>query len=102
MARNRGQPDLEADYEVETKPVMSRDASSNVKQKKRSIQRSQPRTPIKGTAEAVEISDTSDEELLTLRVPKVLHASANRSFSLKGANTLKKLLADVRAFALLV
>ena len=63
MARNGGREDPEADFEEDTEPTKTAEVSSHYMQrKKRGARQTQPRTPIKGKAEAVEISSNSDDE----------------------------------------
>jgi len=63
MARNGGREDPEADYEEDTEPTKTAEASShNMQRNKRGTRQTQPRTPIKGKAEAIEISSNSDDE----------------------------------------
>lgn len=63
MARNGAREDPEADYEEDTEPTKSAEASSHyMQQKTRETRQTQPRTPIKGKAEAIEISSNSDDE----------------------------------------
>ena len=63
MARNRGREDPDADYEEGGKFAKAGKASNiDMQQKKRGTRQTQPRTPIKGKAEAIELSSNSDDE----------------------------------------
>lgn len=63
MVRNGAREDPEADYEEIPMPADAGNSSSLAMQrKKRGARQTQPRTPIKGKAEAIEISSNTDEE----------------------------------------
>ena len=90
MARNRGQPDPEADYDEGPESGKARRASNNGKQKKHLIQRSQPRTPIKGTAETVDIPSTSDDDTVDIAGPQGTSRKRKSILQPKGSKYSKK------------
>lgn len=64
MARNRGYEDPEADYEEVKNPGrVGKSSSKDVQYRKRGTRQAQPRTPIRGKAETIEISSNSEDEI---------------------------------------
>ena len=61
MAGTRGRVDPEADYEESSKSTKARKSSNPTKPKKRETRQTRPRTPIKGKAETIVLSSTSDD-----------------------------------------
>ncbi|KAL8830734.1 MAG: hypothetical protein Q9191_001264 [Dirinaria sp. TL-2023a] len=90
MARNRGQPDPNADYEEGPKSRKARSASNNGKQKKHLHLRRQPRTPIKGTAETADIPSTSDDEVVDFASPQGTSRKRKSILQPKGSKYSKK------------
>ena len=100
MARNRGREDPEADYEEMTNYTKAGEASNNgMQHQKRANRQAQPRTPIKGRAEAIEISGSSDEDAAD-ETPDPQETSRKRKSILqpKGSKYSKKATGRCQSF----
>lgn len=94
MARNRGGEDPEADYEEHTSPRSKKAAKASnneAQQPKRGTRQTQPRTPIKGKAEAVDLSsNSSDEADSSTSSPQSTSRKRKSILQLKGSKYSKK------------
>lgn len=90
MKQKNGQPNSKASDEDQPKSTRIRGRSTNTKQREYSKDQIQPRTPIKGKVEAVEISSSSDIEVMERSSPEGISRKRKSILQPKGSKYSKK------------